>query len=153
MVDALVPVRRKRVDKRPSDAHRGRAERDRLEHVVGAAHAAVDEELEALIREGQPTLAPELAHDLDEHLEAGARELKLAPAVVREHDAGEARVVREQRVLPALHALEDERHCAGAAAGSDRWLGRGKGVKGERLTLRNALEPGDVLPVEAWVDK
>ena len=120
MVDALVPVRRERVDERPADAHCSRAERDRLEHVVGAAHAAVDEELEALVREGQPALAPELAHDLDEHLEAGARELELAPAVVREHDAGEARVVREQRVLPALHALEDERHCAGAAAGSDR---------------------------------
>ena len=110
-LNTVLAVRAERVQERAPDADRLRAERDRLEHVRRAPHAAVDVDLELGVRE--VPAQPERGHDLDEDLDAGARGVELAAAVVGEDDAGEAGVVGHERVLPALDAFEDEGHWRG----------------------------------------
>lgn len=67
-LDALLAVRAERVEERAADADSLGAERDRLEHVARAPHAAVDEDLELGVR--VVPLCLERRDDLDEHLEA-----------------------------------------------------------------------------------
>ena len=110
MVHALEPVRRERVQKRPPDTHRIRPERDGFEHVVRTAHTAIDEQLELLVGELEPTPLAELAHDLDEDLEPRALGVELPTAMIGEHDALHARLVREHRVLSRANTLQDDRH-------------------------------------------
>lgn len=68
-------------------------------------------------------------HRLGEDLNAGARKVELATAVVGQHDTLDAGLDGAEDVLDALDALEDDGH------------------------LGDALEPGDVGPAEGRVNK
>lgn len=68
-------------------------------------------------------------HRLGEDLNAGARKVELATAVVGQHDTLDAGLDGAKNVLDALDALEDDGH------------------------LGDALEPGDVGPAQGRVDE
>lgn len=79
-----------------------------LQDIRRTPDATIDEELEPIVRKGNPTLLLELLDDLDENLDSRARKVQLTPTVIREDDTGKVLVVRFQSVLPCLHAFEDE---------------------------------------------
>ena len=93
LLDTLLAIRRERVKERPSDADRCRTKRDGLNNVRRAADTTIDEQLELLVRELETTLLLKLIDDLHEDLNARARKVQLATAVVREDNAGKARIV------------------------------------------------------------
>ncbi len=80
-------------------AHRLGAERQGLEHVSAALHPAIHDHVDP-VADG--------IDDLGELVEGAARAVELAPAVVRQHDAGAADRHRALGVLHRHHALEAE---------------------------------------------
>lgn len=124
-VDAVEAVRGHGVEEGAADADAPGAEAQGLEDVGGAADAAVDVDLDLALE----AHGAQHRHRLGEDLDAGARELELAAAVVREHDALDAALGGLDDVLDALHALEHDGH------------------------LGDGAEPGDVGPGERGVDE
>ena len=74
LLDAALPADRERIGVRPPEQHRVGAERHRLQHVGGAADAAVHQ---------HDRLGERVAH-LDERVERGDGAVDLAAAVVRD---------------------------------------------------------------------
>jgi hypothetical protein len=124
-IDARQAVGTHSEEKGATDTDAAGAQTQGLDDVGGAAHAAVDVDLDAIL---QAAFA-EHGHDLGEHLDGGAGKVELAAAVVGEDDAVDAGVDGAQHVLDALHALEDDGHA------------------------RDGEEPGEVGPGEGGVDE
>ena len=122
---ALLAVGAHGVEEGAADTDALGAQAERLDDVGAAADAAVDEDVDLGV---EAALAQD-GHGLGEDLDAGARKVELAAAVVGEDDAADAGVGGAQDVLDALDALEDDGHPG------------------------DGQEPGDVGPGEGRVDE
>lgn len=109
VLDTVLAVRAERVQEPAPNADCARTQRQRLEHVRRATNTAVHEDVE--VRVWPESAFPELLCDLEEDLHAGARHVKLSATVVREDDALNAGLAREDSVLPCRDTLQNDRHC------------------------------------------
>ena len=123
--DAVLAVGRQGVEHGTAGATGLSTQRASLEDVAASAHAAVDEDGESLL--GGACLL-QCLHHLRQHLDACTAGVQLTAAMVGQHAASQASVVRLHCVFGALHALEQHLH------------------------LGDALQPRHVLPVEARVN-
>ena len=97
--DAGFAARAEAVEMRPARRAGARPERERFQNVRAAAHAAVEDHLEAVAGG---------VDDLLEHVERRRREVELPAAVVADHDGGRADVGRALRILAGHDALDRE---------------------------------------------
>mmetsp|Transcript_109298 Transcript_109298/g.152872 ORF Transcript_109298/g.152872 Transcript_109298/m.152872 type:complete len:340 (-) Transcript_109298:640-1659(-) len=123
--DAVLAVGGKGVQHGPAHTHSLCSQSNRLEDIATAAHATIDEDGEVLLG---GTLCLDGFHDLRQDLDARAAGVQLTTTVVGEHATGKASLVSHDRVLGALHTLQ------------------------EHLHLGDALEPRHILPIEAGVN-
>src|SRR5262249_5483753 len=98
-VDARLPERAEPPQHRAPDPHAPGAQRERLEHVRTATHAAVQENGDAVADDG---------HHLRERLERAAPRFRRASPVVGDEYAVEAVLQAKLGVLAGIYALENE---------------------------------------------
>src|SRR5581483_12406383 len=98
--DALLAVDGERAGERSARERGAGAERERLQHVAAAAHAAVDVDLAAPV---------DRLRDLRQRIEPGGDAVELAPAVIRDPYRVGAVLDGECRVLSREDPFEDER--------------------------------------------
>mmetsp|Transcript_94809 Transcript_94809/g.220072 ORF Transcript_94809/g.220072 Transcript_94809/m.220072 type:complete len:533 (+) Transcript_94809:95-1693(+) len=120
-----VSVGGQRVQHGSSHAAACSAQCNGLEDVSAPADATVHKDLELALLS---TCFAQRLHDLGEHFDPRPARVELPPTVIGKHAAVQARLVRHDCVLGALHALEEDLH------------------------LCDALDPGHVLPAKAWID-
>ncbi len=99
--DAFRPIDRQAPDHRPSDHHRARAERERLENIGAATDAAVDIDL---------GLVADRLDDLTDNGRGRDRSIEMPAAVIGHHDGARAVFGAGERVVAAQHALDDHRN-------------------------------------------
>ena len=128
------------------------AQGDSLQDICRTPDATIDEELEPIVREGDATLLLKLPDNLDENFDSRTRKVQLPPTMIREDDTREVLIICFQGVFPCLHALEDEwDFFDDQKACKSLWR---KSTRMESpITFRDALEPWNVYPFQAWVDK
>lgn len=107
-LNTILSVRAERIEERPADTDRLRAEGERLEDVARAADTTVDEDLELGV--GEVAARSEGSDDLDEDLQTGASCVELATTVVGEDDTLDAGLVGEDGVFGGGDTLEDDGH-------------------------------------------
>ena len=106
--DAGLAVRGQAPEVGAADHHRAGAERERLDHVAAAAHAAVEHHLDLVAdRLGDRPAASRIV---------AGRAVEVVAAVVGDRDRGDAGVDRAARVVDAGDALEHERPAPRARA-------------------------------------
>ena len=98
--DAVLALRRETPGGRPAHHDRGRAERDRLQHVGPSPHAAVHQDRDAPV--------DRLDH-LGQRVERRRARIELPPTVVRHHDRLGAVLDRQPRVLGREDPLHQDR--------------------------------------------
>ena len=110
LLNAVLAIAAERVEKWPADTDSLRPKREGLEHVACAAHTAVDEELEFLVREAQAAFLLQVGHNLHEHLDAGPGKVQLAASVVGKNHPCEAEIIGFKSIFPSLNTLQYQWH-------------------------------------------
>ena len=119
-----------------------------LQYICRTPDATIDEELEPIVREGDAALLLKLLDNLDENFDSRTRKVQLPPTMIREDDTREVLIICFQGVLPCLHAFEDEWDFRRLSEVEQIIMAMESPV-----TFRDALEPWNICPFQAWVDK
>ena len=70
-----------------------------FDNIRGPPYAAIDEQLEVLVREAQPPSCFQLSRHLNKHLNTRPSEVKLTTTMVRKHNSGQPFIVGFQGIL------------------------------------------------------
>ena len=117
-----------------------------LDHVCGPPYAAIDEQLELLVRETQPPSRLQLSCHLDKDLDTRPSEVELATAVVRKHNSCQPSIIGFQSILIGGESAKSYQADDATPTSQDCTPFRINGTERSRQTFQPSLGGKTILP-------